>query len=93
MNCFVAGAGGRRIRRGMFWAVLSFCLLVSLSACGGGSGSSETGPQTGFDVETESLKCRDPFIYWHEQTDRYYLHVNGGGKNQVLHEQGPALVA
>ena len=80
MNCFVAGAGGRRIRRGMFWAVLSFCLLVSLSACGGESGSSETGPQTGFDVETESLKCRDPFIYWHEQTDRYYLHVNGGGK-------------
>ena len=80
MNCFVAGAGGRRIRRGMFWAVLSFCLLVSLSACGGESGSSETGPQTGFDVETESLKCRDPFIYWHEQTDCYYLHVNGGGK-------------
>ena len=78
--CCAADVGGGWIRRRMFCGVLSFCLLASLSACGGENERSETGPQAGFDIETESFKCRDPIIYWHEQTDRYYLHVNGDGK-------------
>ena len=33
-----------------------------------------------FNIKAENLKCRDPFIYYHEPSKLYYLHVNGGGK-------------
>lgn len=33
-----------------------------------------------FDIAGVTLKCRDPFIFYDEQTELYYLQVNGGGK-------------
>ena len=35
---------------------------------------------TGYDIKASFLKCRDPFIYYHQPEQMYYLHVNGGGK-------------
>ena len=64
----------------LFLMVFTLSMLTCLSACGGENEQPESGPQRGFDIETAAFKCRDPFIYWHEQTKRYYLHVNGGGK-------------
>lgn len=51
-------------------------LSVVTSACAKENGS----PTVTYDIKAETLKCRDPFIYLHEPTGIYYLHVNGGGK-------------
>lgn len=63
--------------------ILCKCLLGTLimtgvftSACAKGTDS----PDVEYDIKADTFKCRDPFIYLHEPTGIYYLHVNGGGR-------------
>ncbi len=54
--------------------LLFLCLVVT--ACS----KEESRAAVVYDIKAETLKCRDPFIYLHEPSGIYYLHVNGGGK-------------
>ncbi len=63
-----------------------FYLLLLLAGLLGGcintgrARAEKTNGDEGALLEACHIRCRDPFIYLHNPTGTYYLHVNGGGK-------------
>lgn len=63
------------MKTSIFFKLLAV-LLPLLYSCS----STDDSPEVIYDIEASKLGCRDPFIYYNQESDLYYLHVNGGGK-------------
>lgn len=61
---------------------LAFTVFSTVRCSGNNqkAGNAKSENESGYDIASSELRCRDPFIYYHDAEKLYYLHVNGGGK-------------